>query len=209
MKITALVMAGGKGERLKMGEEKPLLKLCGKPMIQYVIEALRGARNIGRILVITSRYTRKTARKIRTFSIEAFEAPGGGYIADAHYVIKKLKLEGPVLIVSADLPFINSAIIDGVVEHFKRCGKPALSVMVPHKLCKRIGLSPDIVLKADDNFLVPAGINILTSEMIDKDKIAEEKMVLNKKEVAVNVNTANDLRIAEKIFTIQKGNRCV
>lgn len=201
MKITALVMAGGRGERLKTGEEKPLLKLCGKPMIQYVIEALRNARNIGKIIVVTSRYTRKTARKMRTFPIEVLEAPGGGYIADVHYVIKKLKLEGPVIIVSADLPLINSAIINRVVERFKRCGKPALSVMVPHELCKRMGLSSDLVLKADGNLLVPAGINILTSEMIDRDEIAEEKMVLNKEEVAVNVNTANDLRIAEKFFT--------
>jgi len=37
--MDALVMAGGKGARLGK-DEKPLTNLCGKPLIQYVLEAL-------------------------------------------------------------------------------------------------------------------------------------------------------------------------
>ena len=32
MSATALIMAGGKGSRLKLPEEKPLIKLNGKPI---------------------------------------------------------------------------------------------------------------------------------------------------------------------------------
>jgi len=37
--LDALVMAGGKGSRLRMGE-KPLVKLFGRPLIDYVVSAL-------------------------------------------------------------------------------------------------------------------------------------------------------------------------
>ena len=37
--MDALVMAGGKGSRLGMGE-KPLVKLFGRPLIDYVVSAL-------------------------------------------------------------------------------------------------------------------------------------------------------------------------
>jgi adenosylcobinamide-phosphate guanylyltransferase len=37
--VTALVMAGGKGTRMKLAEEKPLINVCGKPVIEYVLTA--------------------------------------------------------------------------------------------------------------------------------------------------------------------------
>ena len=35
--IYAIVMAGGRGTRLKVDVEKPLFKLHGKPLIKYVL----------------------------------------------------------------------------------------------------------------------------------------------------------------------------
>ncbi len=40
MGIVALVMAGGKGTRMRIAKEKPLIQVCGKPVIEYVLEAL-------------------------------------------------------------------------------------------------------------------------------------------------------------------------
>ena len=54
MGVTALVMAGGKGTRMRLAEEKPLIKVCGKPVIEYVIAALRNAKKIDSIVVATS-----------------------------------------------------------------------------------------------------------------------------------------------------------
>ncbi len=42
--VTALIMAGGKGTRMDSDTEKPLIKLFGIPMIQYVIDALSNSR---------------------------------------------------------------------------------------------------------------------------------------------------------------------
>ena len=46
MKVTALVMAGGKGTRMTLAEEKPLLHIGGKPVIDHVLKALKHAEKI-------------------------------------------------------------------------------------------------------------------------------------------------------------------
>ncbi|MCW4036576.1 MAG: NTP transferase domain-containing protein [Candidatus Bathyarchaeota archaeon] len=46
MGVTALLMAGGKGTRMALRGEKPLLEVDGKPMIEHVIEALRDAGKV-------------------------------------------------------------------------------------------------------------------------------------------------------------------
>ena len=204
MKIDVLVMAGGKGERLKTLGEKPLLRLHGKPMIQYVVEALMKTRNVGRIIVVTSRYTRKTADAVKRLQVEVLEAPGRGYVADVQYAVRRLGLKGPVMVVSADLPLLSPTLLGRVIDRFKRCSKPALSVMIPRELCERLGLTPDLTLQVEGSLLVPAGINILEGEMIDKEEIEEEKMVLNVEEAAVNVNTTSDLKVAERLLSLRQ-----
>ena len=57
--MDAVVMAGGMGKRLGK-DEKPLTLLCGKPLIQYVLEALLGSKNIERIFVATSPRVKRT-----------------------------------------------------------------------------------------------------------------------------------------------------
>ena len=56
----------------------------------------------------------------------------------------------------------------------------------------------------EGSLLVPAGINILDGEMIDEREIEEEKMVLNVEEAAVNVNTAGDLKVAERLLSLRR-----
>ena len=62
MGVTALVMAGGKGTRMHLAEEKPLIKICGKPVIEYVIAALENAKKIDSIVVAVTGCTPKTAK---------------------------------------------------------------------------------------------------------------------------------------------------
>ena len=44
MGVVGLVMAGGKGSRLDLSEEKPLIKLANVPVINYVLKALKEAK---------------------------------------------------------------------------------------------------------------------------------------------------------------------
>ena len=115
------------------------------------------------------------------------------------YAIKKLKLD-TVLTVSADLPLITSELIDEIVERYERCGKPALTVAVPTETRQKLGLSSDYVFELKGRSLVPAGINVIDGERIDEGELEEETFVTDIKELAVNVNTSKDLKIAERLF---------
>ncbi|MEM3552161.1 MAG: NTP transferase domain-containing protein, partial [Candidatus Bathyarchaeia archaeon] len=130
MDLTALIMAGGKGSRMKIKCEKPLIKIMNKPMIQWVIEAVKKSKVTSRIIVAVSKNTRKTAEKASKLSVEVAETPGEGYINDYQYLIEKLKLKD-TLILPSDLPLISSKTIRKIIEYYLRSKKPALSVMVP------------------------------------------------------------------------------
>jgi len=199
MNVTALVMAGGKGSRMGLQEEKPLLKVGDKPMIEHILNALKEAKKIDEIVVAVSRHTPKTAKFVESLSVKVLETPGNGYVSDVRYAARRLK-PGTVLTISADLPLVTGNIIDKVVERYVQCGKPALTVAVPIETRERLGLRGGYVLEAEGKRLVSAGINVIDGRRIDKIELVEEIYVIDKEEVAVNVNTPLELRIAEHLF---------
>jgi adenosylcobinamide-phosphate guanylyltransferase len=200
MGVIALVMAGGKGTRMKFEGEKPLLNVAGKLMIEHVLDALIRVEKIERIVVAVSKHTPETARMVKKkFSIQALKTPGKGYVSDTRYAIKKLKLN-TVLTISADLPLITSEIIEEVIERYERCGKPALAVAVPLETCEKLGLGAKHVFKAGRRLLAPAGINVIDGRQIDEAELEEEIFVIDREEVAMNVNTPKDLKVAERLL---------
>jgi len=110
MGVTALVMAGGKGTRMKLPDEKPMIYICGKPMIQHVLDALRKAGKVDEIVVAVSRHTPKTAVSMGRLHVRVIETPGEDYVSDMRYAVKTLKLN-KVLIIFADIPLVTNEII--------------------------------------------------------------------------------------------------
>jgi adenosylcobinamide-phosphate guanylyltransferase len=60
--IIAIIMAGGKGKRLKVNVEKPLLKFQNVTLIDHVIQTLFNSKYIDEILVAISPNTSKTKK---------------------------------------------------------------------------------------------------------------------------------------------------
>ena len=199
MVVTALVMAGGKGTRMKLSEEKPLLQVGDKPVIEHVITALRNAKKVNSVVVAVSDYTPKTAEAMRRFPVSVIKTPGKEYVYDMGYAVRTLGLQ-TVLAVGADLPLITSEVIDEVVEYYERCGKPALSVVVPMETKAQLGFSGKYGFELNGKHVVPAGINMIDGRRIDEEELDQEICVLDRKEVALNINTLQELRIAEKLF---------
>ena len=54
MKVPALIMAGGRGRRMGLPTEKPLLPFLGKPLIDWVAAAILDAKNVSDFYVVTS-----------------------------------------------------------------------------------------------------------------------------------------------------------
>jgi adenosylcobinamide-phosphate guanylyltransferase len=201
MGVTALVMAGGKGTRMKISGEKPLVKVCGKPVIKYVLAALRGAKTIDKIIVATTSDTPKTTRFIKQIGVQVIETPGKDYVADMGYVVQMLKL-GVFLAIAADLPLVTSAMVDDIVERYLGCGKPALTVAVPLEIKSKLGMSIEYSFKADEKDVVPVGINVIDGHKRYGDEWLDQDIyILHNEELAVNINTVQELELAEQLLS--------
>lgn len=199
MTVTALIMAGGKGRRMTLSEEKPLLLIGGKPVIEHVITALRNSQKVDFIVVAVSDYTPKTTHHLTEFPIKILKTPGKEYVSDMAYAVKTLKLE-TVLTVPADMPLLTGEIIDNVLGHYFKCGKPALAVAVPLETKQNFGMSLSYSFEYAGKRVVPAGINVNDGTKIGEAELDQAICLLDLPEVAININTIEELQVAEKEF---------
>ncbi len=201
-----MIMAGGMGSRLGFNAEKPLLEINGRKMISYVIDALLEA-SIDEIFAAVSPRTPETRDYlIANYSdtVKIIEAPGTGYVSDYIFAAEKLGIKEPFLLVMADLPLITGDIIKEILEVYRKASKPALAVYVPLSIYKELGLKPGTVFKKMNRLLVPGGVNILHGALI-RDEQDEYVLITRRKELAINVNTLDDLKFVEKYV---EGSKC-
>jgi adenosylcobinamide-phosphate guanylyltransferase len=193
-------MAGGKGTRMKLAQEKPLVEVCGKPVIQYVLAALESAKKIDKIIVATTNGTPKTTKLMRQLGVEVIETPGKDYVSDMGWVVQTLKL-GVFLAIAADLPLVKPGMIDSIVERYERCGKPALTVAVPLETKAKLGMCIEYSFKTDGQDVVPVGINVIDgSKRYGDEWLDQDICLLNHEELAVNINTVQELELAEQLL---------
>lgn len=199
--MDALVMAGGRGSRMKLPIEKPLLEINGKKLIEYVLDALAESNNIDNIHIAVSANGPETSKWLTTHfrDLNIINTPGSGYVSDMVNAVKSAGINGPVLMIMADLPLISSEMIDEVITKYHTIPQPALSVYNLLAVCRSKGLRPDTVFNKNGQLIVPSGLNIL-----DADKIHEEQedynYILDNHRLAVNVNTIEDLEICSRLI---------
>ena len=133
-------MSGGMGRRMLSKEEKPMLMVKGKPMIDHVFTALKNSNCFEKILIIGSVNTPNTTRFLANIGVEIINSSGSDYVKDLNYALELIR-PNKVLVISGDMPLIDSNTI------------------------KKI-----------------------------------ELLVMDEVQVAINVNTKNELQIAEKIL---------
>ncbi len=200
MAVTALVMAGGKGSRMALSEEKPLLQVGGKHVIEHVLNALKNAKKVDSVVVAVSDYTPKTAELLSKLQVSVIKTPGKEYVSDMGDAVRALKLQ-TVLAIGADFPLITAEVIDAIVGYYERCGKPALSVAVSMETKAKLGLGGKYGFELNGKHVVPAGINVIDGQRINEEELDEEIYISDRKEVAVNINTVKELQIAEDLFS--------
>ena len=191
-------MAGGRGTRLEVPCEKPLFKLKEVPLIKYVLDNLNQSKLIDKIIIAVSPNTCKTTQYLKSldYDFEILDTSGKDYLTDLSYVLdyfEKKSKDDTLLFINADLPFICAETIDDVLNHYFKSDKDALSVLVPVEIFEELGL--DYSYEFDGN--VPSGLNILRSENIIQE---ESNIVIPKVELALNINTLLDSKVAEKLY---------
>lgn len=195
--VTAIIMAGGKGSRMKTEVEKPLTQIKNKPMIQCVYEAVLSSSEVNDLVVATSKHTPKTTEFIKKAGLKVIKTPGKGYVEDLGFLMDPKQnfydIHDIVVTIASDLPLITEEIIDDVVKEYKKCGKPAMSVAVPLEFFTEYNLKPNMVM----GDIVPSGLNILRRNNTQQD---EEVLELRKFELALNINSTEDLISLEKFF---------
>jgi adenosylcobinamide-phosphate guanylyltransferase len=195
--MDVLVMAGGRGSRLKMGE-KPLVTLFGRPLIDYVTAALQDS-SVQRILVATTDNVPKTRFWAQERELEVVETAGRGFVADMVSAVQAAGVTTPIMVVMADLPLITSDLIDEIIEVYEQRPEPALSTHTPLGLHSRLGRRPDSLFNYRGQLIVPSGINVLDGADIEKEQ-EDYHLILERMELAVNINVAEDLMLCEKIM---------
>ena len=196
--IYAILMAGGRGTRLKVPEEKPLFKLHEKPLIKYVVDNLKSSKLIDEIVIAVSPNTPKTTKYLQSSGddLKILDTSGEDYLKDLSFILDyfaKKSTEDVLLFINADLPFISTETIDYVIDYYLKSDKDALSVLVPVNIFKDLGLEYSYEFEGK----VPSGLNVLRSENIVQD---ENQLVIVKVELALNINTIPDSEIAERLY---------
>ena len=195
--MDALVMAGGRGSRLKMGE-KPLVSLFGRPLIDYVVLALEESL-VDRIFISTTENVPSTRKWAEERDLYVLETGSYGYVPDMIEAVIKSGVKEPIMVIMADLPLVTPEIIDQIIEVYNERREPALSTHTPLSLHSRLGRRPDSLFNYRGQLIVPAGINVLSGAEIDKEQ-EDLHLILERMELAVNVNVPEDLMLCEKIM---------
>lgn len=199
--MDAIIMAGGLGSRLGMGE-KPCVSLLDKPLITYVIDALHGSSGIDKVYVAVSPATPLTQSFLQrkyNGTVRTIMTGGGNYVGDMIYAVKEAAINEPVLIIMSDLPLLNGKHIDYVIEEYRKCGKPAMSVFSPLAICKELSVRPDTVFNWKGELIVPCGVNIIDGSNIEQEQ-DYESLISQDTAFALNINRAEDLRRCKEII---------
>ena len=190
---TALIMAGGKGTRLDLDYEKPMVKVNTKPMISYVITALMDSKYIDKILVAVSSNTPCTANYVKKYPVILINTESKSYIEDLSNILsnrKYVEKDEVIMTIVADLPFITAEQIDDVLYNYYERKKPAMCVSVPEYLFEKYSIKPTMVYEG----LVPTGVNLLLANNQEQDQTI---YVSKNVELAFNINTFDDLSLSE------------
>lgn len=199
-------MAGGKGTRMGLPGEKPLLPLLGKPLIDWVVEAVESAERVSELFVVTSANTPQTEKHCEERAWKFLRTAAKGYHDDLKQAVLDAGLTGPVLTIPADLPAITGVFLDKVVGAFEASGKDFLAVFVPIEKRESLGLSVDSTDEYRSVWYAVSGVNIVNGAKIQGEgKMETSAIVTDELEVLLNINTLKDLEIAERLFERRTG----
>jgi adenosylcobinamide-phosphate guanylyltransferase len=190
--MIGIVMAGGKGSRMKLAQEKLLLQFK-KPLILQVAEAMTDSGCFSKIIFVTSPNSPKTKQLLQKNNYEIFDTPGIGYVEDLNTILKSLN--DSVFIVSADLPLLDGEIIKKIVK-FYNPNYLWTTIIVTKNFLNSLGLYSDYDIAFENKICNYTGISMINSQRINNLENIEEKFVIvDDKRIGFNVNTKQDYNL--------------
>lgn len=129
--LAAIVLAAGKGTRMKSVLPKVLHPVCGLPMLHYPVSVLKGVcASDSKVVVVVGYGAQEVetafAAKGLTFAFQKEQLGTGHAVMQALGPLKGF--DGDVLILSGDVPLITAGTVKALVK-FHRSGGKAAPVM--------------------------------------------------------------------------------
>jgi len=123
-KPLAVVLAAGQGTRMKSDLPKVLCPVLGRPMIEYVLDAL-AAGGVEHVVAVVGYRADDVGQQLAgrptvTF-VEQRERLGTGHAVQMALPILE-KHQGPVVIVAGDSPMLQSASVKRLLQEFRGIG---------------------------------------------------------------------------------------
>ena len=190
--MIGIVMAGGKGTRMNISNEKLLLEYK-KPVIFHVIDALKNSHCFSQVIVATSPNSPDTKHVLEQNKIETLSTPGNGYVNDLNFLLQKMS--GSVFVTSGDLPLLDEEIIQIMTEKFNS-KNVWTSFLVSKKFLNSLGLESNLLINSGDIDCVHTGISIINADKIQNlDPVKENYIILDDKRISFNLNTKKDYEL--------------
>jgi len=218
--VTAIVLAAGRGERLKSKVPKLLAKIGSKPVIIHTLEALSRNPSIKDIiLVANAKNLREMTAWVKRYHIRKISSvvEGGARRQDSlgsglKAVDNRTDL---VLIHDAARPFIDKNLIDSVINIAKKSGAAITGVPVKGTIKKACGkvvdktierknlweiqtpqvFKKDLILKAYKKF----GKIDVTDDAMLVEKLGGKVNIVEGSYSNIKITTPEDLVLAEAI----------
>ena len=196
MDITGIILAGGKSSR--MGTDKGLQELCGKPLISYTIQVL--SKLCSTIIISTS----SDAYQSFGYKTVADEIPGIGPMGGIYSALKQSETPKN-LVLSCDLPFVSKELLSYILKNSE-----GFQAAVPYQgnqhyepLCGFYHLS---ALDQMQGFIETGNYKLpdLFEEIAINRLIIKNKLDFYSENLFFNVNSKHDLATAENLMNNRK-----
>lgn len=134
IKPIAIVLAAGKGTRMKSDLPKVLVPVAGRPMVEFVLDMLE-ACGVGRVVAVigyrSDLVRQALANRAGITFVEQTEQLGTGHAV----MVCRQELagfDGPVLVVTGDSPLVRAETIGALMAEFER-SRPACLLGTAYK----------------------------------------------------------------------------
>lgn len=121
-RLAVVVMAAGKGKRLRSALPKVLHPVCGKPVLRHVLEAARKTRP-DRLIVVVSHGSDRVEDAVRSWGIDATFVDQGEPLGTGHAVMAAEKAVGraaDVLVLPGDNPLLTPDMLRDLLRLHRR-----------------------------------------------------------------------------------------
>ncbi len=170
--IMAVVLAAGKSKRMKSELPKVLHKVCGRPMVEHVLDAAREA-GATKIVVVVGHKAEQVQENLShhkdvSFALQEKQLGTGHAVMCCHEQLEGY--DGTILVLTGDTPLLRGASLAALIEEMN--SQSAACVVGTAKTESNHGLGR-IVRDADGKFL----------------RIVEEKDASDEEKTITEINT--------------------